>query len=179
MKEDKKDKIEDSAEQNIEVEAAFVSPGQDSGEPTEDKEIEELRQKVEECESRYRRALADYQNLQKRSQEERIHWIKTANKELLLRLLPVFDTLQLATKHSEDQTLKVCLQQFIDVLKAEGVEFIKAVGKEFNPHTMEAVTTAQGQEEGKVLEELRAGFIINGQTLRPAQVVVVKSEARR
>lgn len=135
------------------------------------KEIAVLQQKVDEAENKYRRALADYQNLQKRSQEDRAEWIKSANRELLLRILTVFDTLVLAYKHLEDKNLQVSINHFLDVLKAEGVTRIETVGKDFDPAVMEAITTAEG-EEGKVVEEVRAGFMLFDKLLRAAQVIV-------
>ena len=36
---------------------------------------------------------------------------------------------------------------------------------------MEAVTTAEG-EDGKVVEEIKAGYTLNGEVIRPAQVIV-------
>src|ERR1051326_5842694 len=66
-------------------------------------ELEELHTKLEEAELKYRRALADYHNLQKRVSEEKQDWVRAANKELLLRLLPVLDTLEMAQKHINDQ----------------------------------------------------------------------------
>ncbi len=139
----------------------------------EDSKIEELKKKVEDFENKYKRALADYQNLAKRTQEERIDWIKTANRELVLRILPILDTLLLASIHSQDKTLQVTIQQFLDVLKQEGIQKIETIGKEFNPHLMEAIGTQDG-EEGKVLEETRAGYIMIDKVLRPAQVIVGK-----
>jgi molecular chaperone GrpE len=139
----------------------------------EPEEIRELERRCEEAEDKYRRALADYHNLQKRVSEERQDWIRSSNKELLLRLLPVLDTLELANKHINDQGLKVSINQFLDTLKAEGVTKIKTVGEEFDPHLMDCVTTEEG-EENKVLEELRAGFVLNDKILRPAQVKVGK-----
>lgn len=138
------------------------------------REISELRQKISELEDKYKRALADYQNLEKRVREERADWIKTANKELLLRLLPILDTLILAKKHSKDQSLTVSTGLFLDTLKAEGVEKIETIGKEFDPHLMEVVATETGQEDGKVLEELRSGYRIGERVLRVAQVKVGK-----
>ena len=135
---------------------------------------EELLQKLEECENKFKRALADYQNLEKRVREERVGLIRMANKELLLRLLPILDTLFLAQQHSEDQSLKVSVQQFLDALKDEGVKRIETKSKEFDPEVMEAVGTGEGKE-GVVLQETRAGFIIHDQLLRPAQVIVGKS----
>ncbi len=148
---------------------------------TKEKEIEELKQKLEDFENKYRRALADYQNLEKRSIEQRKEWIKSANRDLLLRLLPVLDTLILASKHLEDSGLAASIKQFEDVLRSEGVEKIETVGQEFNPQTMECVVTEQvdpsigsGQEEGKVLEELQAGYVLYDRILRPAKVKVGK-----
>lgn len=131
--------------------------------------------KSEELENKYKRALADYQNLEKRVKEERSNWIKTANKELILRLLPVLDTLILAGQHVQDQGLKLGIQHFLSVLKSEGVEKIETVGKQFDPATMECIEIVSG-EEGKVLEEIRAGYKVNEQVLRPAQVKVGKGE---
>src|SRR6266699_1471361 len=96
----------------------------------------EFKQQAQESEDKYRRALADYQNLQKRVQEERLALIQAANKELLLRLLPVLDTLELANKHVQDKGLQVSIGQFLDTLKAEGVTKIETVGKEFDPMFM-------------------------------------------
>ncbi len=138
-----------------------------------EQEIEKLKQKVEECENSYKRALADYQNLQKRGIEERQNWLKIANRELLLRLLPVLDTLMLAYKHKESDELRVSINQFIDVLKAEEITRIDTIDKIFDPLCMEAVGIAEG-EEGKVMDEIRAGFMIYDKLLRPSQVKVGK-----
>lgn len=135
------------------------------------KEKDEYKERVADLENQIKRVLADYQNLEKRVREERVNWIQTANKELLLRILPVLDTLILASKHSEDKSLHVSVSQFLQALKDEGVEKIETTGKNFDPHTMECVTTEEG-EEGKVLEETRAGFKIGDIVLRPAQVIV-------
>lgn len=133
----------------------------------------ELETRVGELENQVKRVLADYQNLEKRNREERVRWIETANKELILRLLPVLDTLSLASIHSKDQGLSVSLQQFLNVLKDEGITKIETNGKQFDPITMECIATEPG-EENKVLEELRAGFQQGDIIIRPAQVKVGK-----
>lgn len=130
---------------------------------------------IEEYENKYKRALADYQNLQKRVEEEKRDWVRAANKELLLRILPILDTLMLAQKHSDDQTVKVSVAQFLDTLKAEGVTQIKTEGEDFDPMLMEVVTTGDG-EDGKVIEEMRTGYMIFDKLLRPAQVKVGKTD---
>ena len=137
-------------------------------------ELEALRQQVEDFENKYKRAIADYQNLQKRVQEEKSEWIRSANKDLLLRILTVLDTLILVYQHTQDKNVQVSIQQFLDVLKAEGVIKIETAGKDFNPHIMECITTESG-EENKVLEEIRAGYMLYDKLLRPAQVKVGKN----
>src|SRR5947208_2312416 len=94
--------------------------------------VEKVDKDWQEWEDKYKRALADYQNLEKRVAEERKNWIALANKELLLRLLPILDTLMLASAHSQDQGLQVSIRQFLDVLRNEGVTKIETVGKEFD-----------------------------------------------
>lgn len=135
------------------------------------RELDELKEQVEEFQNNYKRALADYQNLQKRVQEEKSEWIKSGNKELILRILPVLDTLMLAQQHVKDQGLEISVQQFLDILKSEGVTKIETVGHEFDPQLMECVTTEVG-DKNKVLQEIRAGFMQYERVLRPAQVTV-------
>jgi len=97
-----------------------------------------------------------------------------SNKNLLLRLLPGLDSLLLAEKHTQDEGVKLSIKHFIDSLEAEGVKKIETVGRTFDPNLMEAITTQEG-EEGKILEEVRAGYMLYDSVLRPAQVIVGKS----
>lgn len=132
-----------------------------------------LEKKLEESDGKYKRALADYQNLEKRVRTERSQWIKAANKELLLRILSVLDTMLLAQKHSDDKTLHIATQQFLDVLKSEGVKKIETSGQKFDPKHMECITVIEGKD-GEVIEELRPGFMLHDTVLRPAHVSVGK-----
>lgn len=132
--------------------------------------------KIEELEDQVRRSLADYQNLEKRTRDERVSWIKKANKDLILRLLPVLDTLNLANQHVKNEGLGLSIKQFLDILRNEGVEKIETVGQDFDPGTMEGVGIIEG-EEGKVVQEVRSGFKYeNEAVLRPAQVLVGKGK---
>lgn len=141
---------------------------------SEDEALTACQEQVAQFENLYKRALADYQNLEKRVRDDRGEWIKAANRELLSRLLPVLDTLEMANKHIDNQGLKLSVQQFLDALKNEGVDRIETIGKEFDPHCMECFETVEGKE-GKVVEEVRAGFKLYEKVLRPAQVKVGKS----
>src|SRR3989338_7366222 len=139
----------------------------ESSEP-ENSELIECKKRVEELESIAKRALADYQNLEKRG------WILSTNRQLILRLLPVLDILVMASQHVDNQGLQLSIKQFGDVLRNESVERIETVGKDFDPTLMECVVTEKG-EEGKVLSEIQAGYKMGDKVLRPAQVKVGKS----
>jgi len=135
------------------------------------KELEDLQKKAEELEDKYKRTLADYQNLEKRTQNEKKEWVKIANKELLLRLLPALDTLVLVQKHVKDEGLNLSVRQFFDILRQEGVQKIETKGQEFNPKLMECVDTVEG-EENKVVDEVSSGFMLFDNVMRPARVKV-------
>lgn len=128
-------------------------------------------QQVEEITNQLKRAVADYQNLEKRIADQKSNWIMSANKDLILRLLPGLDSLLLAEKHTNDEGVKISIKHFVDSLESEGVKEIKTEGAEFDPNLMEAISTKEG-EEGKVVEEVKPGYTLNGEVIRPAQVVV-------
>lgn len=129
--------------------------------------------KSQNLENQLKRAVADYQNLEKRIASEKSDWIKLSNKDLLLRLLLGLDSLVLALKHTQDEGVKIALKHFLDILEQEGVKKIETEGKIFDPNLMEAVATREG-EEGRVLEETRIGYMLEDKVLRPSQVIVGK-----
>ena len=141
------------------------------------KKHDEKLDKNKDLENQLKRALADYQNLEKRIAEEKSSWVQSANKDLILRLLPGLDNLILAEKHTEDKGVRISIDHFLDILRKEGVEKIDTIGREFDPHLMEAVSTKIGAE-GKVLEEIKAGYTLKGEVLRPAQVVVGRQQIK-
>lgn len=152
---------------------------QNESEEIKDKEIKKdeavlLKEKIEELENQVKRTLADYRNLENRIQNERGEWILKANKQLLLNLLPVLDTLILANKNLQDQGLTLSIQQFLGILKQEGVVRMGLTrGLKFDPNTMYVVSTQEvGNEEERVIEELRNGYKLYDSVLRPAQVIV-------
>ncbi len=144
------------------------------------KKIDNTQNKIEELTNNWRRALADYQNLQKRTAEEREAVVKFANTILILKLLPTLDNLEKAIAHlgnnNVEDGLKMVIKQFKDVLRQEGVEEIEALGLEFNPDTMEAIEIVGGEENNKVMEVVAPGFTLSGKIIRPAKVKVSKKE---
>ena len=80
-------------------------------------EINNLKQEAEENKKKYLRALADYQNLEKRVSEERFELMKMANKNLLIKILPFLDNLEKAEVFVKDQGLKISKDHFLQILK--------------------------------------------------------------
>ncbi len=147
---------------------------QDSDELQE--KIEELEQQSKESEEKYRRALADYRNLEQRSQTERIQFIQLANRDLMGALLEPIDFLHTATQHIKDKGLEMVIQRFHQVLEERGLDEIKInTGQEFDEKTMDAVDTADGKENA-VIEVKQKGYRLHGTVIRHAKVVVGKGK---
>ena len=137
--------------------------------------IEALEKQVEEWKNKYLRALADYQNLEKRSHAEKGETRQFAVQIFLEQLLPVLDTLERAQMHLKDQGLAMALKEFAAILSSYGVSKIKTLGQVFDPHEMECVEVGDG-EENRVIEEVLPGYRMHHKVLRVAQVKVGKQE---
>jgi molecular chaperone GrpE len=138
-------------------------------------ELDEKDQQIKELTEQLKRAVADYRNLERRNAEERMDAVRFANKQLIESLLPAFDTLFLAGKYTEDQSVKLTIGRIIEILKENGIEKVMVDDAKYNPETMEVVEVVEGKKD-TVVEEVRPGFILNGKLIRPAQVKVGSEE---
>ena len=134
----------------------------------------EHEEQTEEWKNKYVRALADYQNLEKRTYAEKEEIRKFAAESMLERLLPVLDSFEFAQKHLNDQGLTLALKEWYAFLAERGVQRIKTVGLEFDPHEMECIEVVEGDKDNEVAEEVRPGYMIGDKVLRVAQVKVGK-----
>ena len=134
------------------------------------------KEKCEDLNNKYKRALADYQNLLKRTDTEKQEFIKYANERLLYEILPVYDNLKISLSHIDEEArgngwaegIKYVVKQFKDILNNLGVEEIKTSNEKFDHNTMEAV---EGKGE-KVKKEVKAGYKLSGKVIIPAKVIV-------
>lgn len=144
--------------------------------------VKELEEKVNHLDAQFKRAVADYQNLEKRVQEGRSELTRWGTSELLTKLLPVLDHLEQATSGATEaekvsgwfRGVELAIKQFKDVLKSEGLDEIVTEGL-FDPSLHEALDTQAG-EDNKILKVVRKGYTLNGKVLRPAGVVVGRKE---
>ncbi len=134
------------------------------------KRIDPLKQ-LKQLEDKYVRALADYQNLEKRIQSQQSEFIRFASATLIDKLLPVLDDLERAQSSLKDKGLNLVVDQFKKTLKSEGVEEIKALNQTFDPTTMDAQELVKGPKN-RVIKITIKGYTLNGKVLRPAKVHV-------
>lgn len=137
--------------------------------------ITELEERIKELENNWKRALADYKNLEKRVAEEREEIVSFSNWVLVSQLIPLLDNLELVQKHTDDEGLKMIIKEFDQILKNEGLEEIQAEGKDFDPMIMDAVEMVEG-EPNKVSEVNQKGYKLKDKLIRPAKVKVGKKE---
>jgi len=132
---------------------------------------EKISSQVQEWKDKYYRALADYQNLEKRSELRRLEAQVYAAETTLRKIIPAVDSLERAVKHIDDKGLALSLKEFYAALESCGVTRIRTVGESFDPYTMECI---QMVDEGGtvVIEEVQSGYKLHDKVLRVAQVNV-------
>jgi molecular chaperone GrpE len=117
--------------------------------------------------------------MERRSRNELEGWLK--------ELLDVLDSLDRGISAADPNGPSVLLDglvkirdQFLSILSRRGVHSMALTGTIYDPHLAEAVAVspaATPEDDSKVLEELRPGYWLGDQVLRPAQVRVARSTA--
>ncbi len=133
-------------------------------------QVHDLEQALWQSQERERRALADYQNFQRQTQQQRANLLKLANADLLLTILEPLEHLSTASEHIQDEALTMIINQLWKRLKEIGLEEIEVLGKKFDLETMEAVEKKGNGD--KVIKVLRKGYRLNGEIIQHAQVVL-------
>lgn len=143
------------------------------------KSIDDIKRDINEWKNKYLRALADYQNLEKRVNEGRANDIKFAARSLIVKLLPAIDDIERAGDLIKNEGLNLAIKKLSDILKSEQVEKIEVLGKKFDPQTMECIEVV-GEEKGdEVVEEISPGYKMWDQVIRPAKVKVGKKKLEK
>ena len=129
---------------------------------------------TEQLKNQLARALADYDNLRKRTEAEREIWAKFSAEEILIKLLPTLDIFESAQRHLNDHGLGLAIGEFKKVLSEESLVEIKPKeGDSFDPKVHEAVESVSGGKKGKVAETVIPGWKFeDGKVVRPAKVKV-------
>ncbi|XP_004617532.2 grpE protein homolog 1, mitochondrial [Sorex araneus] len=179
--------------QNLEEDVGLGEQKAGAPTPTEKLLAEEkvkLEEQLKETTEKYKRALADTENLRQRSQklveEAKLYGIQAFCKDLL----EVADILEKATQSvpqeeiREDnphlkslyEGLQMTEVQIQKVFAKHGLLRLDPAGAKFDPYEHEALfhTPVEGREPGTVALVSKVGYKLHGRTLRPALVGVVK-----
>lgn len=154
-----------------------------------DRLIEEKDALLKDLQDKYKRSLADNENILSRSrkqiEEAKLFGIQSFSKDLL----EVADILGKATETvpKEEIEKSVTLKNLYDgllmteaqlqkVFKKNGLEKINPINEKFDPYSHEALfqLAFPDKDAGTVGIVEKVGYKLNGRTLRPALVGVVK-----
>ena len=162
----------------------------------EDKEVQQEEEQAEEEQpaltdkeladqylANWQRSQADFANFKKRAEQERAEFAKFANGILMSSLLPVIDDFERALDSVAEEGpdagwlegINLIYRKLMTELENHGLSQIETQGQDFDPNFHQAVLYEKG-DEGKVIEELQKGYMLNDRLLRPTRVKVGKGE---
>jgi molecular chaperone GrpE len=143
----------------------------------------EIEAKVADFEDRWRRALADADNLRKRHATELRAERGAERARVAAAFLPVIDNLELALAHAEADP--AAMAAGVLAIRDQAVQLLAGLGYRrddesdvpFDParHEVVAVVDDPDAEPNTVTRVVRPGYGTDGGQLRPAAVAVAKS----
>jgi molecular chaperone GrpE len=145
-------------------------------------ELRELRERYEQLDDRYRRALADLDNYRKRAARDVETRVAESRDRLLLAWLEAVDSVERALRAEPENPLagglRAVLEQMEAILDRYGVTRFGAPGEQFDPERHEAIGVVNTDQlpDRTVADVARSGYARGDQVLRPAQVVVAQRE---
>lgn len=152
--------------------------------------LEEAKAEAEKNRTDYLRALADMANLRKRTEREKDNARKFAIEKFASDLLNVTDNVQRAmdslnggveTGQADNSAVQSVIQgvqmiqsELENLFAKNGITRIESVNQPFDPNLHQAVlqVAAENVKPGTVVQEMRAGYLLNDRLLRPAMVSV-------
>ena len=185
MTEKKKHKREEELD---ETKTEAVAMSEDVEQLSADAELEALKKKLEEAESKtseYRdswmRSQAEFQNYRKRIERDNELTYVSMKGDIIKKILPALDDLEraLQNRQAEDawaDGIELIARKLQNMLENEGVKKIQAVGEEFDPNFHEAIShePADGVQSGHVIGVVQNGYMLGERVIRPALVRVAQ-----
>ena len=184
------EKIAQETPEKEEVKASKKAQKQDKKASAQEQKIKDLEAKVEdltqknaEAKDNYMRLMADFDNFRRRSSESQLKLVSSASADVIKGILPVLDDFERALKmlrEADDSAASVegtelIYNKLMAFLKTKGLEPMEAKGQPFDTDRHEAVAQFPVQDEelkGKVFDVALTGYLLNGEVLRYAKVVV-------
>jgi molecular chaperone GrpE len=173
-----------------EVPSQAETPGEKNGEadnkPASAPSAEEkFKAEAAEWKDKYFRLFAEFDNMRKRHERERVELIKYAHEEVIIELLGFFEDFERsiaaakaapAQAHTILKGLEMVMARMQQLLKKYDVKEIEAAGKKFDHNYHEALMVAESgeHEENTVMEVFQKGYMLGSRVARTAKVKVSK-----
>lgn len=156
--------------------------------------ITELRSENSTLRDRLLRALAETENLRRRSERDLMEGRQYAIAKFAGDLLPVMDNLQRAISNIPEELdrkpgplgafiegVELTKKQLLGVLEKHGVTQQSPVGEQFDPHVHEALFEVADSTvpDGTVSKVVEPGYTIGTRPLRPAKVAVARGGPKK
>jgi len=183
---------EENIEEVAEVFGEVSQETEDSDQPEEfgvvETGIEVLQKQLEEAEAKaaenldgWQRAQAEFVNYKNRVQRDREADYASMKGDIIRKMLPVLDDLVRSLAHRPENDswadgMELIARKFQNVLEAEGVTIIEAVGQPFDPNFHEAISSEPSEdvESGYVIDVVQNGYMFGERVIRPALVRVAQ-----
>ncbi len=133
-------------------------------------QVVSLSQQLSDAKRREQVALADYQNLVRRTSEERSKVAKLAAKNFVEDLIQPLNHLSLASEQLNDAGLNMVITQLWQALEQNGLKKIDALGKPFDVTLMEA--SEIGEKGETVVKVISEGYTLNNEVIQHAKVIL-------
>ncbi len=149
--------------------------------------IQSLTDERDQLRDQVLRAMADFQNYKRRSQQEMAMYRQLANESFVRDLLPVLDNFERSLSHLDAgasvdkivEGISAVERQLRQALEGHSVKRIASLGQPFDPELHEALGTEESEEhpEDTVTSEIEPGYKMGEKVIRPARVRVAKRSA--
>lgn len=192
MAENVKEETKVEEKEAAEIQEEAPEPAEEAKEETKKEKKNKYKEQAAKLEADYAALKNDYlkvyaemENTKRRLKEEAVKDRKYATQKVVGELINPIDMLiqivNMPAPSPEIQNYQIGFQmianQLVDILKAEGLAPIEALGKEFDPTVMHAVQTEESEEsDNLVLKVMQPGYMYKDRVLRPAMVVVSKKK---
>lgn len=185
-----KNKVNSEAEEPIDGENIGANPSAESPESTEtvantsETESLDADAQLQQERDKYLRLYSEFENFRRRTAKDRLDWMQTASKDVLVSMLPVVDDFERALKAVENlsETEKKAVEGFdlihkkmVGIFTKVGLKPMESIGQPFDAEIHEAITQFPAPSEdlkGKVIDEVEKGYYLNDKVIRFAKVVV-------
>ncbi len=151
-----------------------------SEEITLEEQLGQMQEKADLNWDKYLRAVAELENVRKRTSRDVENARKYALEGFAREFLVVNDSLEIAANSEESNIeslqsgLKATLNLMLSTMEQFGFEVIDPHGEPFDAEYHEAMSMLPSEEvePGSVLTVFQKGYMLNGRLLRPARVIV-------